>query len=157
MINKIKQCSKCDKKLEANADNFHRNSSSKDGFCDSCKSCRILASREWEKNNPDKRKKWLKENRHRNMLRYEYRMMPEQYEAILSSQGGVCAVCEQPQNGKRKKLFVDHDHSTGGNRGLLCIQCNAALERMETIPDWHEKAIRYLTKFALAKMEKEFK
>lgn len=85
-------------------------------------------------------------------------MTLEQYDAILESQGGVCAICgAPPQDNKKRRLAVDHCHATGKNRGLLCGQCNPALERMENIPDWHEKAINYLTKFALGKMEKEFK
>lgn len=46
----------------------------------------------------------------------------EQYDQMLSSQGGVCALCGDPPKGKR--LAVDHDHKTGKVRGLLCSFCN---------------------------------
>lgn len=46
-----------------------------------------------------------------------------QYDAMLESQGGVCACCgEKPSADKR--LAVDHDHATGRVRGLLCTRCN---------------------------------
>jgi Recombination endonuclease VII len=46
------------------------------------------------------------------------------YDALLESQGGVCAVCGKPS---KKTLCVDHCHSTGTIRGLLCRKCNLGL------------------------------
>lgn len=46
----------------------------------------------------------------------------QEYEALLQQQGGVCAVCGAPPNGRR--LDVDHEHETGEVRGLLCSGCN---------------------------------
>jgi hypothetical protein len=45
-----------------------------------------------------------------------------EYEEMLVAQGGVCAICGKPPTTKR--LSVDHDHTTGRIRGLLCIHCN---------------------------------
>lgn len=44
------------------------------------------------------------------------------YQDKLIRQNGVCAICELPP-GKRR-LAVDHNHTTGQIRGLLCIRCN---------------------------------
>jgi recombination endonuclease VII len=44
---------------------------------------------------------------------------PEEYDAILEEQDGVCAVCNKPPLAG-KRLAVDHDHTTGLVRGLLC-------------------------------------
>lgn len=49
----------------------------------------------------------------------------EEYEKILEHQGGVCAICEKPP--KRKRLSVDHQHSSGQVRGALCARCNRGL------------------------------
>ena len=51
-------------------------------------------------------------------LRRTYGITLEQYDLILESQNGVCAVCGEPPKGLR--LSVDHDHKTGIVRGLLC-------------------------------------
>lgn len=52
----------------------------------------------------------------------------EDYERLLGEQGGVCALCQKGQSSSNKKwLCVDHDHSTGRVRGLLCSRCNQAL------------------------------
>lgn len=58
-----------------------------------------------------------------------YEISPEEYEALLEWQGGVCYVCGKTPRVRR--LAVDHDHRTGAVRGLLCANddwgCNKAL------------------------------
>jgi hypothetical protein len=55
------------------------------------------------------------------------------YQEMLRKQGGVCAICAQPErhrdglSGKPKDLAVDHDHVTGAVRALLCSACNTAI------------------------------
>ena len=55
----------------------------------------------------------------------KYRMTPQQYKAILDRQGGKCAICGRPP--RRSRLSVDHCHSSGKIRGLLCFRCNFGL------------------------------
>ena len=52
-----------------------------------------------------------------------YGISIEEYESMLESQSGLCAICAEPG----QKLFVDHNHQTGKVRGLLCPSCNGAL------------------------------
>lgn len=49
----------------------------------------------------------------------------DQYERLLAAQGGHCALC--PNGPKTRRLHVDHEHSTGRVRGLLCHRCNRVL------------------------------
>jgi hypothetical protein len=55
------------------------------------------------------------------------------YQEMLREQGGVCAICAQPErapdkaSGKTKDLAIDHDHVTGAIRALLCSNCNRGL------------------------------
>ena len=55
------------------------------------------------------------------------------YQQMLHEQGGVCAICHQPEthrdglSGKPKYLAIDHDHKTGKIRALLCGNCNRGL------------------------------
>lgn len=69
--------------------------------------------------------------RHRerkNNIVSRYGITVEQYDAQLLKQNGLCAICKKPPiNGSGKKLHIDHDHSTGVFRGLLCHGCNTGL------------------------------
>jgi hypothetical protein len=44
------------------------------------------------------------------------------YSNLFSKQCGRCAICK-----KSESLVIDHDHSTGKVRGLLCRKCNIGL------------------------------
>lgn len=79
-------------------------------------------------------------------LKHKYNMTLEEYNSKLNSQNGCCAICgaNNPQNNQHKHLYVDHNHTTGKVRGLLCHPCNttigASLEDLERL----SKAIEYL-------------
>lgn len=71
-----------------------------------------------------------------------------EYQAMHDAQKGLCAICEQPENGKRgaalKWLAVDHDHTTKKIRALLCQACNQAIGKMDDSIERLEAAIAYL-------------
>ncbi len=59
-----------------------------------------------------------------NMLRM-YGITIAQYNELLILQGSKCAICETAHSyDPHKRLQVDHDHTTGRIRGLLCGNCN---------------------------------
>ena len=59
-------------------------------------------------------------------VKSKYGITREDYDLLLASQGGACAICrDRPKANKR--LYVDHDHDTGVVRGLLCHPCNTGL------------------------------
>jgi hypothetical protein len=66
-----------------------------------------------------------------------------EYDRMLHEQGGVCAIC-QNQPRKDRRLCIDHDHSTGAIRSLLCVKCNAAIGLFNENTDLMSKAIEYL-------------
>lgn len=74
-----------------------------------------------------------------------YGITESDYNAMLEKQGGVCAICKERADGNRtwtKKLAIDHDHSTGKVRGLLCFRCNTRLGHIES--GWIDAAKSYL-------------
>jgi hypothetical protein len=79
-------------------------------------------------------------------LKHKFGIGVDQYESMLAMQDGKCGICGVPAS-KHRRLPVDHCHATKAVRGLLCVSCNAALERVETIAGWTEKAKAYLAKF----------
>lgn len=72
-----------------------------------------------------------------------FRMTVEDYDAILSAQGGVCAICFRACSSGHR-LSVDHDHRTGVVRGLLCKACNLILGQSQDSPDRLRSAASYL-------------
>lgn len=44
---------------------------------------------------------------------------------LMIRQNGLCAICSGEPN--KKELAIDHDHSNGHIRGLLCTHCNFML------------------------------
>jgi hypothetical protein len=65
-------------------------------------------------------------------LRNFYNLTDQDYETILSFQGGVCAICRRPPVSKRHA--VDHDHKTGLIRGLCCAKCNRIIGSLRDSP-----------------------
>jgi hypothetical protein len=83
-------------------------------------------------------------------FRKKYGIDFAEYQRLLVDQKGVCAICEKPetklQNSVIRMLSVDHNHSTGAVRGLLCANCNMALGYACDNPEILIKAIAYLRK-----------
>lgn len=68
-------------------------------------------------------------------LRTAFGITHKDYEAMLETQDGTCAICYGPQNMGKKHFAVDHNHDTGEIRGLLCNRCNMTLGLVkENIP-----------------------
>lgn len=90
-------------------------------------------------------------------LWHKYRITPEQYEAMLAAQDGVCAICGATPKikvahgrGQSGRLHVDHDHVTGVLRALLCNHCNQGMIAMDRDPEWANKATAYAAKYRRA-------
>ena len=56
-----------------------------------------------------------------------YGITIEIYNKIHSKQNGRCAICNIHQSEILYPFYVDHDHTTGKVRGLLCASCNSQL------------------------------
>lgn len=65
------------------------------------------------------------------------------FDWAYAAQQGKCAVCGAHQDKFGNRLAVDHDHTTGLFRGLLCSVCNTGLGRKEDVV-WNAKADLYL-------------
>lgn len=98
-----------------------------------CKSCRKLSSEE-------KRDANLRAN-------YDGFTLV-QYREMFEEQKGVCASCGRPETNKHRDklmpLSVDHCHTTGAIRGLLCHDCNVSLGLLGENPDRVEALLRYI-------------
>ena len=75
-----------------------------------------------------------------NLLK-KYGLSLSDYNSLLGEQNNVCKVCLVKP--KKRKLFVDHCHSTGEVRGLLCHKCNSALGFLQEDVDIMRNLIEY--------------
>ena len=95
--------------------------------------------REDRRLHPEKYKKYDKlryDTRNRALRQLKkYGLDEEGYQKLLHRQGGVCAICQGPPNGKGHRYHVDHDHRTGRVRGLLCSRCNTMIGHALENPD----------------------
>jgi len=98
-----------------------------------CRSCKATYLSKWRKANPGAYKKLT------------YGITQEEYDALLVKQKGRCAICGTKRAGGRHKVFhIDHDHTTGVIRGLLCWPCNAGLGQFKDSTQFLAAAIKYL-------------
>lgn len=69
----------------------------------------------------------------------------DDYYKILEFQHGKCAICgSEIGDVMGNRLYVDHDHTTGAVRGLLCSDCNFGLGKFHDSVDLLHNAIQYL-------------
>lgn len=76
-------------------------------------------------------------------MKRKYGLSKEDYNTLLLSQGGCCAICGAETD---NNLFVDHNHSSGKVRGLLCRACNTGLGNFSDNEYFLFSAIKYLLK-----------
>jgi len=115
-----------------------------------CTCCRTKKTKQWRDRNPDYEKDRYGDNEDRDRWRHikrKYGISKEEYLAMLSDQGGVCAICgDAPGERYSHQLHVDHCHSTGKIRGLLCRGCNHMLGVVKDDELLLFKAAEYLRK-----------
>lgn len=84
-------------------------------------------------------------------LQSRYGITKSDYERMLDAQNRVCLICERDDSQVRTRmhlrLVVDHCHTTGEVRGLLCHKCNQALGLLEDSVNSIQNALDYLGRF----------
>jgi hypothetical protein len=137
-----KQCRTCGETKPI--ERFNKRYRTKDGRVGACKDCTNAYQREHNQI-PKVRAKIRKKYRAIYIMQ-RYGMTLEEYEILLVSQGGVCAICGSESSGRdsAKHLDVDHDHDTGRVRGLLCHHCNVGMGHFKDDVNLMKAAIQYL-------------
>lgn len=145
----LRRCAQCG--LVGGSESFHRNG--RTGLASWCSSCKAKRAREPDV--ADRRRQWQRSynasgRRHDRELRARYGLSLDEYERLLLSQGGCCAICSSSDAGGRGRFHVDHDHNTGAIRGLLCHHCNTGLGAFADDTERLIAAATYLEKSWLA-------
>lgn len=108
---------------------FNPNKRYKDGFYKHCRSCHYEVY-----------------GRHRH-IEATYGLTKEDYDFLLQTQKYECMGCgERHVDKPKQRLFVDHCHTSGKVRGLLCNNCNSALGLAKDKVEILKNLIKYLEK-----------
>ena len=147
VVLKSKRCSKC--KLVRDISCFYKSKLQSGGYQAYCRKCNLANLNKVYKTQ-DVNYRRMKSRQY--LLKNKYGLTPEQYNAMLIEQNGVCAICERPETVKNKisgiinPLRVDHCHRTGKVRGLLCSECNFGISKFDDKMGTLLSAVHYILK-----------
>ena len=79
-----------------------------------------------------------------NLLKKRYGITYEQYQEMCRDQDDRCKICGIPSQDLSVRLHIDHCHTTGKIRGLLCQNCNRGLGMFKDNQELLLKAKGYL-------------
>lgn len=140
----MKKCTKCKKQYPATKEFFCKSSRLKSGMCSYCKNCQSEKNKKYKHSIGGKivwRNQTWKKFGIKNKLGLKFTF--EDYKQLLLEQEGRCAVCNCNEPGK-VDWSVDHDHSTGIVRGILCCKCNRMLGLAKDDFEILKKASEYI-------------
>jgi hypothetical protein len=111
---------------------------------------RRLHQARWREKNRAHYNAWARENHRKNRekilkrtygyyVKHKYGLTAADYVALSRGQGDCCAICKAKP--MKRRLHIDHCHTTGKVRGLLCAGCNTKLGWYEV---HHAAADHYL-------------
>lgn len=107
-----------------------------------CKSCLVEKARVHRNSNREQYRryslKWY--------LNATYGMSLEEYDKMLAEQNEACKICKSRFDLKdqSRRPHVDHCHTTGKVRGILCFTCNTAIGKFHDDVVLLREAISYL-------------
>lgn len=110
----------------------------------------------WRRKNPEAAKAWeraasMRPYHRRYELKKKYGLTIDDYDRVYQEQGGRCAICGDQKAASttgagrgQDCLVIDHCHTSGAFRGLLCHNCNKVLGLMRDDPARLRAAAEYL-------------
>ncbi len=126
-----KRCPRCG--LEKAPADYNRNGTSPDGLQSYCRKCH-------------------NEQNRRNTILRDFGISKEEYETFKAGRTGSCEICGRVY----KHMHVDHSHTTGKLRGLLCGPCNQGLGFFYDKSEILMKAAAYLDSHWVSMAEPPF-
>lgn len=131
----VKACSNC--KLKLSSTNFWSSSNKRGGrgktLNAQCKACRTIKQRAYRLKNREKHLQWMRDYHKENKIAFannrllrKYGITYDEKIELMEQQGFECAICYADLSNV-SEAFVDHDHTSGKVRGILCSNCNSGL------------------------------
>jgi hypothetical protein len=137
----LRTCSLCERRLPAEQFSVARNT--KDGLASQCRDCNAARSKKhYRATKADNVARFAREHRAR-----KYGLTDETFAAMVAAQKNRCAICVADL-GLGKGRVIDHCHTTGRIRGLLCAKCNSALGLAGDDPERLRAMAAYVERYA---------
>lgn len=133
----MKECKTCNTEKELTE--FFACSKTKAGYRPNCKTCTQEKDKARRQANPEKQRK-IRRKAH---LKAKYGVTPEWLEQRLEELDHKCPLCATPI-AEGYNLAIDHCHTTGEVRDVVCRSCNIAMGMFKDNPELIEKAVQYL-------------
>jgi len=132
----LRTCRNCCKKATNidELDLFVKTTNGKFGRYNLCKTCNNKAS---EKCNTSIEKRVKK-----------FGISVDEYNSMIAKQNNSCAICKKHKDafkGRGNNFHIDHCHTSGKVRGLLCSHCNTGLGQFKDNIQSLENAIQYIS------------
>ena len=143
----MKVCTIC--KKEHDLTHYYKSKTTPDGLDYRCKTCHNQQRRDRNAANPEKY--YIK--RREQALKHHYGITLYEYKKMFEGQGKVCACCGTSDTSVPTtsvfgvtdlSFVVDHCHTTGVIRGLLCTNCNRGIGLLGDTKESLQKALNYL-------------
>jgi len=131
----MKICNHC--KTEKEDIEFGKHSTRADNKNPCCKVCVRKKNKVYRKIYPERVKN--------KFFKYTYGITIAEIEELSKSQNHQCAICYDDFS--NSKCCVDHNHTTGKIRKLLCSRCNLGLGLFRDNSDILSQAAQYLRTF----------
>lgn len=109
-----------------------------------CRPCVAAQAAEWRARHPGYGTEYMRRVRDERgyARRTRFGLTPDDVKSMHDAQGGRCGICDElvPADG----INIDHCHSTGRIRAILCRSCNLALGFFKDDPGRMERAAEYI-------------
>jgi hypothetical protein len=155
----MKTCLNCN--IAKPLSEYHKDKSRKSGLREKCKSCRckhpenvfkkcIACNSSFTVKGFSKAQKYCSDTCQ--IVYIKYKINKFDFFELLKLSNNKCSICNKEERnvdirtGKIYRLSIDHCHTTGKVRGLLCSSCNAGLGYFKDDIDIMKKAILYIKK-----------
>lgn len=146
-----KVCSKCGQAKPLSE--YYPHTGQPDGKQPGCKACDYQIKLASQAKRPEHYRAKNQTIRRRSHARRNYNLSREDYEALVAAANGRCTACGRPERIKHRDgtvwdLCIDHDHTTGQVRALICHDCNRALGYAGDSAERLRQLAAYLERFS---------
>lgn len=117
----MKICSKC--KEEKPFSEFYKDKRKPDGLHYSCKQCKTDYDAKKKAENP----RWHADR----VRKSKYGISADAWNKLFAFQDFRCAICRRDTPIGKTGWHTDHDHNSGKVRGILCLDCNVVVGKIE--------------------------